>query len=648
LPTRSVHAIDIDDSAFQRFAQMFAQYQKMLRDTPDAWRKIGQAADGTLGKITGELGDVENATEGVGKAASGMAVSFQQTFTNVNNYAGTLRRIGTQQGAIGHTVEAQARLWRDMGRYTHTFAQNIGGATRSLLEWGKLTGLITGLVGGGGLFGISRLATNTGTARRDAAGLGTNIGALRAFETDISRLVEPRQFLSGVTEAMMSPAASLPLVTSGVKSEGRSSTDVGLDLLRAIKKTVDATPTQFLHDTMHNMGYDRMVSDADALRMKRMSPKEVDQILGDAGRDTKTFNIPDRQAKVWQDLATQLTRAGTAIETSFTNKLVALAAPLGNLSDAVVKSVDTFLGTAPLKKWIDSLSTGVQWLAEYMAKPAFQTDINNFAEGLETFGKTMLEVGKDLFAFEQTVKKLFTGDWSPGKGGVNGPITDDNPNAPGSPAFYKAHPEIPKPSWWDTDENPGDQGGGSSGRSWWNWGKPLPWAGGPLNQSYEPRGIRNNNPLNIKYVGQEDAVPEAGGGPFAAFRAQESGFAAAERQLLRYQDRGLDTISKIVSTWAPSNENDTGAYIAEVSRRTGIGANDRVDFRNEKTADAIISAMGRHETGRDFDADTVSRGVRQGLGQQTVTVNGRPAVTTVRIENATGGNAVVSASQLSS
>jgi hypothetical protein len=44
-------------------------------------------------------------------------------------------------------------------------------------------------------------------------------------------------------------------------------------------------------------------------------------------------------------------------------------------------------------------------------------------------------------------------------GGVNGPVSDDNPNAPGSPAFYKAHPEIKPPD-----------------RSFW---KPLPWGGNP-------------------------------------------------------------------------------------------------------------------------------------------------------------------------
>ena len=91
----------------------------------------------------------------------------------------------------------------------------------------------------------------------------------------------------------------------------------------------------------------------------------------------------------------------------------------------------------------------------------------------------------------------------------------------------------------------------------------------------EPRGIRNNNPLNIrksadKWQGlstlQEDRE-------FFKFVSMEWGWRAAFVILCRtyYGKYGLKTIRDIVSRWAPAKENNTPAYIRHVSDYTGIG-----------------------------------------------------------------------------
>ena len=92
-----------------------------------------------------------------------------------------------------------------------------------------------------------------------------------------------------------------------------------------------------------------------------------------------------------------------------------------------------------------------------------------------------------------------------------------------------------------------------------------------------PRGIRNNNPLNIrksadKWQGlstlQEDQE-------FFKFVSMEYGWRAAFVILCRtyYGKYGLKTIRDIVSRWAPAKENNTEAYIRHVSDYTGIAPN---------------------------------------------------------------------------
>ena len=92
----------------------------------------------------------------------------------------------------------------------------------------------------------------------------------------------------------------------------------------------------------------------------------------------------------------------------------------------------------------------------------------------------------------------------------------------------------------------------------------------------EARGIRNNNPLNIrrsadKWQGlkaqQEDRE-------FFQFESMAYGWRAAFRLLCHtyYGKYKLRTIRAIINRWAPPKENNTLYYIRSVAERTGISA----------------------------------------------------------------------------
>ena len=108
----------------------------------------------------------------------------------------------------------------------------------------------------------------------------------------------------------------------------------------------------------------------------------------------------------------------------------------------------------------------------------------------------------------------------------------------------------------------------------------------------EPRGIRNNNPLNIrlskdKWQGQINPSGNAnvndndnnsslkGESDFCQFYTMEYGWRAAFVILCKtyYGKYKLRTIRDIVSRWAPPKENNTPAYIRHVSDYTGIAPN---------------------------------------------------------------------------
>jgi len=134
----------------------------------------------------------------------------------------------------------------------------------------------------------------------------------------------------------------------------------------------------------------------------------------------------------------------------------------------------------------------------------------------------------------------------------------------------------------------------------------------------EPRGIRNNNPLNIrlskdKWQGQRPPSnsPE-GEKVFCQFSTMEYGWRAAFVILCKtyYVKYKLRTIRDIVSRWAPANENNTAAYIRHVSDYTGIGPDrDLGDPQAHPTNWLLIGyAMAVVENGKALPAVPMLKG----------------------------------------
>ena len=145
----------------------------------------------------------------------------------------------------------------------------------------------------------------------------------------------------------------------------------------------------------------------------------------------------------------------------------------------------------------------------------------------------------------------------------------------------------------------------------------------------EPRGIRNNNPLNIrrskdKWQGQinpsgngnvngngNNSSPK-GDAEFVQFYSMEYGWRAAFVILCRtyYGKYGLKTIRDIVSRWAPAKENNTEAYIRHVSDYTGIAPNKVLGSPQEHPTQWLLIgyAMAVVENGKALPAVPMLKG----------------------------------------
>lgn len=114
-----------------------------------------------------------------------------------------------------------------------------------------------------------------------------------------------------------------------------------------------------------------------------------------------------------------------------------------------------------------------------------------------------------------------------------------------------------------------------------------------------PRGLRNNNPLNIKrspqvFQGESKFNTDP---VFKKFCNVIMGYRAAFCILRTYvQLRGCETLQDVITRWCPDNEV-LEAYVNFVSVRANVLPTDIVQLYNLQQMTDIVSAMSLFENG---------------------------------------------------
>lgn len=134
-----------------------------------------------------------------------------------------------------------------------------------------------------------------------------------------------------------------------------------------------------------------------------------------------------------------------------------------------------------------------------------------------------------------------------------------------------------------------------------------------MEEEQEPRGIRNNNPLNIRYVEKNNwqgRVHIKRDFQFEEFTTMYYGYRAAFLIIHKYMTLySLRTPFQICARWAPIGDNNNpSAYAKFVCNRMGCGLNDELDFRDPLQMIRLAAAMTEMENGKVVDWRIIRRG----------------------------------------
>lgn len=194
------------------------------------------------------------------------------------------------------------------------------------------------------------------------------------------------------------------------------------------------------------------------------------------------------------------------------------------------------------------------------------------ASGQEALAKEQEQLQKTMTELTTTIQKELVPPLTRIAQWVNGLMGGDEPAKPAAP---EEHSYL-----WGLFKTKRDNGG---------WSVP-----GSSEGTGKTRADRNNNPGNIEDGAFARRQPGyiGGDGRFARFASPEHGFGAMERLLGGYMKQGKNTLSGIISKWAPGHENNVGAYVQHVSKLTGLDPNQRLSAEH---IPLIARAMAKHE-----------------------------------------------------
>lgn len=573
MAAKSIVEIDVQDEKFQSFLEKFNEYQKALGELPEQWR----GAVHGLGEAAKETERVRDGTEGITKAFADGVAALASVNDGLDRLNGNLEKATKTQTEFNKKSGGARNFLNKASKDAKSLAGHIKDATTSLLSWGTVLGLFSGLAGAGGLWGLNHLAGNASAQRFTAMGLGTTAGGLNSTAVDFQKaLGNPVGTLGAIRDAQLDLSKRWQFRAMGVDNPDRDPAELLPEMIKAARDIfVRNGSTQ---QGAEAYGLTNYFTLDDLNRFKKMSDEEIDAMAKQAQQDTRRLQLTDQQLRQWQDFNIQLDRSKVSIGNTFIRGLAPLAPELGKLSDAFSGAIETVLKSPELGKWIDGLSDGIRRFGNYLASPEFQKDVEAFISGVERLGRV---IGKVI-------------DWISGKSDIT---TDDIKSRSSILSDEKRTDPVTSVTYTP---------GGDDDPRVWSWlkgvkkffasGDVKPVDGKQADVHAKGRTIadRFNNPANLRYAaGYETANTRSG--KFAVFPSLDEGVLAAAKQLQIYGTKGINNIHDIISKWAPSNENNTKAYIGHVVNATGRSEFEKLNLNDTRTLAKLITAMSVKE-----------------------------------------------------
>ncbi|HCS6515406.1 TPA: lytic transglycosylase domain-containing protein [Escherichia coli] len=403
---KSIVDIDVNDDKFVAFMERFREYQSALDDLPEAWRV---AAVG-IGESSKQTEKAKGEAKELGAEFNAVAEAILTINSGIDRLNTNLEDSKKKQDEFNKSTRSAKGFLSDATKDAKSLAWHIKEATASLLSWGGIVGIFTGVLGVGGLFGINRLAATTGAQRFTSLGLGTSIGALDSTAINYQKaLGNPAGTLGAIRDSQMDLSKRWTFQAMGINNPDQDPAKLLPQMIRNARDIFVQNGSTLQGAQAH--GLTNFFTLDDLNRFKNMSDEEITAMEKRAQQDARMLQITDQQARQWQDFNVQLDYSSQSIRNTFVRGLGPLTPQLSKLSDALSGAIDTVLKSPELGKWIDALARGIERFGNYLSSPEFTSDVLSFMDGVKRLGQSVSRL-IDLFAGKISLSEFMSGSSS--------------------------------------------------------------------------------------------------------------------------------------------------------------------------------------------------------------------------------------------
>lgn len=384
---KSIVDIDVNDDKFVAFMERFREYQSALDDLPEAWRV---AAVG-IGESSKQTEKAKGEAKELGAEFNAVAEAILTINSGIDRLNANLEDSKKKQDEFNKRAESGRGFINQAKKDAKELAGHIKETTASLLLWSGIVGIFTGVLGVGGLFGINRLAATTGAQRFTSLGIGTSIGALDSTAINYQKaLGNPAGTLGAIRDSQMDLSKRWTFQAMGINNPDQDPAKLLPQMIRNARDIFVKSGSTLQGANAY--GLTNFFTLDDLNRFKNMSDEEITAMEKRAQQDARMLQITDQQARQWQDFNVQLDYSSQSIRNTFVRGLGPLTPQLSKLSDALAGAIDTVLKSPELGKWIDALAGGIERFGNYLASPAFTSDVESFMSGVKKLALTIMDV----------------------------------------------------------------------------------------------------------------------------------------------------------------------------------------------------------------------------------------------------------------
>ena len=332
-------------------------------------------------KMDGEWQKAQDATEETAQSSSKVTEELEQQKQLLADLERDKKKaFETEKKRIDDLKKEDRKRFDDLKEQIHKTSDSIKDIAMGIFKGLGIAGILSGLAGAGGLFGLDQLAHGITDERKQALGVGVTPGQAKALGVNYDPILDTNHTLQNIADVLSDPSKRYAFSAMGVRPEGKDPAQLLVELTSKAKELFGKSDkTQYQAEAL---GLTQFFDMNTLRRLDKLTKDEIDRAGQRAKADEAALTLSPQQMRSMADFSRSMTLANQRIQVLIAEAIGPLIPYLTKLSQSVVNSISAFLKSGQLEPLMHKLGDGLKWVIDKLDDPKVQKGLQDFADNL--------------------------------------------------------------------------------------------------------------------------------------------------------------------------------------------------------------------------------------------------------------------------